>query len=191
MDSPISSTPSKSVRTDTSLDSDDESFQFFRPRCKIVSIEGNIGSGKTTLLTNMKKSLEGVDGVIFLKEPVDDWETIRDQDGKTMLQKFYADQDRYSFSFQMMAYISRLSLLRNTIRENPTATIITERSLYVSTSTANESVNANECDDLVLCRLTRWFLRRCFMNRVRSRTLTIRSISSGSMPSTKSVLYTK
>lgn len=51
-------------------------------------------------------------------------------EGRTMLQKFYADQDKYSFPFQMMAYISRLALLKDTIRQNPDAIIITERSLY-------------------------------------------------------------
>ena len=48
-----------------------------------------------------------------------------------MLQKFYEDQEKYSFPFQMMAYISRLSLIKETIDKTPNATfIITERSLY-------------------------------------------------------------
>ena len=125
-----SSSPDKSVRTDYS-DSDD-SFEVSALRPKIISIEGNIGSGKSTLLGNLKKALANTPGVVFLKEPVDDWESIRDKEGKTMLQKFYADQEKYSFSFQMMAYVSRLALLRETIKENPTAVIISERSLYVS-----------------------------------------------------------
>lgn len=125
-----SSSPDKSVRTDYS-DSDD-SFELYTLRHRIISIEGNIGSGKSTLLGNLKKTLANTPGVVFLKEPVDDWETIRDKDGNTMLQKFYADQEKYSFSFQMMAYVSRLALLRDTIRQNPNAVIISERSLYVS-----------------------------------------------------------
>lgn len=80
---------------------------------KIVSIEGNIGSGKSTLLGNLKKRYENNPYVRFLKEPVDEWEKIQDKQGNTMLQKFYGDQDKYSFPFQMMAYISRLSILRN------------------------------------------------------------------------------
>jgi deoxyguanosine kinase len=65
-----------------------------------------------------------------------------------MLQKFYANQQEYSFAFQMMAYISRLTILRETVRDimnkislnnNNKETdkiqkekyiIITERSLY-------------------------------------------------------------
>lgn len=84
---------------------------------KIVSIEGNIGSGKSTLLDNLTKHYIKNTHVIFLREPVDDWEKIKDSDGNTMLKKFYADQEKYSFAFQMMAYISRLKILRDTIQE--------------------------------------------------------------------------
>lgn len=95
---------------------------------QIISIEGNIGSGKSTLLAHLK---ENCPDVVFLKEPVDEWEKIQDENGVTMLEKFYADQTKYSFSFQMMAYISRLKILRDTIRNHPERpiTIITERSL--------------------------------------------------------------
>jgi len=95
----------------------------------IISIEGNIGSGKSTLLSILQKHIDIDMPVIFLLEPVDEWETIKDENGITMLQKFYSDQDKYSFPFQMMAYISRLAMLKRTIQENPNAIIITERSL--------------------------------------------------------------
>ena len=95
-----------------------------------ISIEGNIGSGKSTLLANLQGHLENDKTVVFLQEPVDEWETIRDINGKTMLQKFYENQKSYSFAFQMMAYISRLATLKKAIEDHPNATIfITERSL--------------------------------------------------------------
>jgi deoxyadenosine/deoxycytidine kinase len=99
---------------------------------KVISIEGNIGSGKSTLLSHLKQSLsaENVPQIIFLQEPVDEWENIKDEAGNTMIQKFYGDQTKYSFSFQMMAYISRLALLKQSIEENPNAIVITERSLF-------------------------------------------------------------
>jgi deoxyadenosine/deoxycytidine kinase len=65
-----------------------------------------------------------------LKEPVDSWSKIRDENNVTMLEKFYADQKKYSFSFQMMAYISRLVLLKEAMETNENAIIITERSLF-------------------------------------------------------------
>ena len=118
----------------------------FNEYITIVSIEGNIGSGKSTLLENLKTIFETNSNVVFLREPVDEWEKIKDKDGNTMLQKFYANQQEYSFAFQMMAYISRLTILRETVRDimkratkndslvkaNVTDKyiIITERSLY-------------------------------------------------------------
>jgi deoxyadenosine/deoxycytidine kinase len=97
---------------------------------RLISIEGNIGSGKSTLLSNLKEHYKNNSSVVFLKEPVDEWEQIKDKDGLTMLQKFYADQEKYSFPFQMMAYISRLAILRKVVKENKNAVLITERSLY-------------------------------------------------------------
>jgi deoxyadenosine/deoxycytidine kinase len=82
-----------------------------------VSIEGNIGSGKSTLLENLRKHYSSNTHVIFLREPVDDWEKIKDSEGNTMLKKFYIDQSKYSFAFQMMAYISRLKILRDTVKQ--------------------------------------------------------------------------
>jgi len=102
----------------------------------IVSIEGNIGSGKSTLLANLRQHYENNSNVVFLKEPVDEWEKIKDENGETILKKFYADQEKYSFPFQMMAYVSRLKVLRDTLKtikndsENRNIVIITERSLY-------------------------------------------------------------
>ena len=96
---------------------------------RIVSIEGNIGSGKTTLFERLKKSL-AEKNVIFVEEPVDLWETIRDSNSTTILQKFYSDPEKYSFSFQTMAFFSRLFLLRKALASSTSDTVIvTERSL--------------------------------------------------------------
>jgi deoxyadenosine/deoxycytidine kinase len=101
-----------------------------------ISIEGNIGSGKSTLLANLREHYKNNDNVIFLKEPVDEWAKIKDINGTTILEKFYADQEKYSFSFQMMAYVSRIKVLRDTLKdktigqEKKQYIIITERSLY-------------------------------------------------------------
>jgi len=98
----------------------------------IFSIEGNIGSGKSTLVKVLSKNLHHIANrpVIYVQEPVSEWDNIKDRDGKTILEKFYADQPKYAFSFQMMAYISRLTLLKRVIKENPDAILITERSVF-------------------------------------------------------------
>lgn len=95
----------------------------------IISIEGNIGSGKSTFIKYLKNVFDTKE-VVLVPEPVNEWENIRDKDGKSMLMYFYEDQMRNAFSFQMMAYISRLESLKKAIKENPDAKIIiTERCL--------------------------------------------------------------
>ena len=98
----------------------------------IVSIEGNIGSGKSTLLDNLRIHYQDNFNVVFLKEPVDEWDKIKDENDETILKKFYGDQEKYSFPFQMMAYVSRIKALRDTLKNlnNKRVIIITERSLY-------------------------------------------------------------
>jgi len=101
-------------------------------KIQVVSFDGSIGSGKTTMMERVRKHYENNPNVIFACEPVDKWSNIKDLTGTTILNLFYKDQEQYAFSFQMMAYISRLSGLREIARANPDKkiTIITERSLY-------------------------------------------------------------
>ena len=97
----------------------------------LVSIDGNIGSGKSTTWDMLKEAYKLRDDVHFVEEPVDSWHAIVDEKGVPILTNFYKDKRAYAFRFQMMAYISRLALLRRTIRENATKcrVIITERSV--------------------------------------------------------------
>lgn len=94
----------------------------------IYSIEGNIGSGKSTFIDVLQKENK-LKNAVYLEEPVKVWETIKDKDGVTILEKFYSNQEKYSFPFQIMAYISRLSELKKKIKENPNKIIFTERSI--------------------------------------------------------------
>ena len=94
---------------------------------KIFSVEGNIGSGKSTLIEYLKQSNK----YIYLPEPVSVWNEIKDLSGVTILENYYKDQKKYSFSFQMMAYISRLSTIKNAIKTaSPDSIIFTERCIY-------------------------------------------------------------
>ena len=96
----------------------------------MVSIDGNIGSGKSTLMGELKKHFSDNTNVVFLKEPVDEWETIKDENGITILEKFYENPTKYGFSFQIMAYISRLNIIKQEFKKNPDAIFISERSLF-------------------------------------------------------------
>jgi len=97
----------------------------------IISIEGNIGSGKTTILEKLESKFQNDESVVFLREPLDVWEQVKDsKTGENILEKFYGNPDKYAFPFQVMAYASRLSMIRNAINQNPNCSaIVCERSL--------------------------------------------------------------
>ena len=99
----------------------------------ILSIEGNIGSGKSTLLAELEHVFAQDPSICFLQEPVDVWDSIKDEAGVSILQKYYADQKRYAFSFQMMAYISRIALMREALKKNYRVILI-ERSVYTDSA---------------------------------------------------------
>lgn len=126
---------------------------------QIITIEGNIGSGKSTLLENLFKIYEKDPRVVFLNEPVTEWDKIKDKNGMTMLQKFYLDQKKYSFSFQMMAYITRLAEFKMAIKTNPEATIFfTERSLYTDKHVfAKMLYDMGNIEDVEYQIYTKWF----------------------------------
>jgi len=96
----------------------------------IVSVEGNIGSGKSTVLKAMRERYSDIGvPIVYVDEPVSQWEQIKSKEGKNMIELFYANPSKYAFSFQMMAYISRLTMIRAAVQANPNSIILTERCL--------------------------------------------------------------
>ena len=113
----------------------------------IISFDGNIGSGKSTTCEEYEQYLKkgmgvkrggdndgtsffpNIDEVCFLDEPVALWNQVCDKDGVNILTNMYKDIRAYAFKFQMMAYISRLSLLRKAVNDPKIKLIITERSV--------------------------------------------------------------
>lgn len=103
----------------------------------IISFDGNIGSGKSSVVKYFEKNFENYSKsknknlkICFLQEPVTEWESIKDiDDERNIIEKFYEDNYSYSFSFQIMAYITRLSQFKKAINENYDI-IFTERSMF-------------------------------------------------------------
>lgn len=93
----------------------------------ILSIDGNIGSGKSTLYADLQVYYANNPDICFVPEPVDEWSKIVDHQGTPILTNLYKDTPKYAFRFQMMAYISRLHLLRQKVKENKYKIIISER----------------------------------------------------------------
>ena len=125
----------------------------------IFSIEGNIAAGKTTLLKKLKETsnLKGYP-ILFIEEPVEVWETIKDSEGKNILQHFYDDNVKYAFPFQMMAYISKIQLLVKTIKDNEKSIIILDRSIFTDKNIFVEMLHdSGKLNDIEYNIYLKWF----------------------------------
>ena len=125
----------------------------------IVSIDGNIGSGKSRFIKFLEKKItnEFRKKVYILEEPVSIWESVKNSNGENMVECFYANQEKYAFSFQMMAYISRLSLLKKAIN-NGYEIIISERSVYTDKNVfAKMLFDSKKIDELDYKVYQMWF----------------------------------
>jgi deoxycitidine kinase/deoxyguanosine kinase len=94
----------------------------------IISFDGNIGSGKSTKVIDIEKYYleKGRKDILFIQEPVDAWNSVVDDKGVPILSNYYKDNKKFAFRLQMLAYISRLSLLREAVKKGYKY-IITER----------------------------------------------------------------
>lgn len=96
----------------------------------LISVEGNIGSGKSTLLRQLNDKFKDK-SIYFLQEPVKEWDNIKNEENTTILEEFYKNKKKWAFSFQMMAYITRLKTLRDLVKKHGNdIIIISERSLW-------------------------------------------------------------
>ena len=139
----------------------------------LISIDGNIGSGKSTLLEMLKYNLNSLClgefandyEFVFLQEPVNEWEHIKNKDGESIISLFYKDQKQYSFSFQMMAYISRLNEIKKYINSNKKVIIISERSVHTDKHVfAKMLYDENLMEDVNYTIYNKWF--DCFISEV-------------------------
>ena len=93
----------------------------------IISVEGNIGTGKSSLIKYLKHHYGTNKNIVFISEPVDEWLKLKDSDGSNILGKFYNDQERWSYTFQMNAFITRCKQILN--HDKSGTLIILERSI--------------------------------------------------------------
>lgn len=127
----------------------------------IVSLEGNIGSGKSTLISRLKSSLHTVGDIpiIYIDEPVRVWNTIMDKHGNNIIKRYYEDQKKFAFQFQMMAYITRITQLRQATEQyGGRCIIITERSIETDKEIFAKMLYENKTlDNISYTIYLKWF----------------------------------
>jgi deoxyadenosine/deoxycytidine kinase len=79
----------------------------------LVSIEGNIGAGKSTLLKTLRE--RNADW-IFIDEPVSTWSSIRNEADESILEVFYKDRKRWSYTFQNCALLTRYQNIETAVQ---------------------------------------------------------------------------
>ena len=91
----------------------------------VYSLEGNIGSGKTILLKLLQKHIPSIH---VSSEPVSQWQQVG---GHNLLQQYYNDPHRWSYTFQNYALLTRSNNLKLSVAENKTKEniIFSERSI--------------------------------------------------------------
>lgn len=90
----------------------------------IISLDGNIGAGKSTLLEEIGKKLQ----VHIVNEPVGQWTSLKNEEGKSLLELFYENKKRWAYTFQNCAILTRLKNIKDAV-ESGHKIIITERSI--------------------------------------------------------------
>lgn len=122
---------------------------------KLTDIWGNIGAGKSTLMAELKKSI----AVKFIDEPLKEWLEIRDDStGMSLLETYYDDPKRWSYSFQHCALVSRVEFMINCIKENPDVTdFVSERSPLADKIFADCLHENGTMNELEYKLYTRWF----------------------------------
>ena len=94
----------------------------------LLSLEGNIGSGKSTVLQKLKETYPDW---IYVDEPVNEWLTLKNSEGESLLEVFYKNKARWSYTFQNAAVLYRYKKLRAAIDslDGKSAVIVMERCL--------------------------------------------------------------
>lgn len=124
-------------------------------------IEGNIGVGKSTMLKKLKETIgnyyKGIP-IIYLQEPVEIWESITDNNNENIIEKFYKDNKKYSFSFQMMALISKLEYLNNILDKYRECIVISDRSVFTDKNIfAKMLYDTKDIEEINYKIYNRWF----------------------------------
>lgn len=126
----------------------------------IISLDGNIGSGKSTLLSELRKRIHDIH---LVDEPVGQWTSLKNGEGKNLLELFYQDKKRWSYTFQNCAILTRLKNIKEAVEKLDTTVknpqiIITERSVLTDKHVFAEMLHdCGDIDELEWQLYEEWF----------------------------------
>ena len=111
-----------------------------------IAVEGSIGAGKTTFLENLAKEFQRNQlNHATLTEPVGEWMSFGKM-GENMLGKMYANPSRCSFSFQLVALLTRIEQMNNITVRNLLIerTILAQKYVFLPLLKENNALTTTE-----------------------------------------------
>lgn len=150
------------------------SYNYKQKKKILISIEGNIGVGKSSMMDLIKERFLDAE---FIYEPVDEWMTIVDRNGKNLLQTFYDDKKRWSYTFQNIAYITRMNHIIDKIVNSKKQYIIIDRSLQADLNTFAKMLYDDGClNDIEMDAYSRWnnFFEKFYGDKVEHKIIYLR-----------------
>ena len=120
----------------------------------VLFFEGGISVGKSTLLSIMEKHFPNYE---IVYEPLDTWKSIKDNEGKNILDRFYNDMPKYAYAFQSTAFLSRVIRMKKALNTKKKIICI-ERSPYSDKNIfAKNCKNNGTMTDIEHKLYTEWF----------------------------------
>jgi deoxyadenosine/deoxycytidine kinase len=121
----------------------------------LISIDGGVGSGKSTLLDQLRREYTDWH---FIDEPLDTWTSLQNESGENLLEVFYKDKRRWSYTLQNCAVLSRYLNIRRAIEDwqrecarNPAVALknvfVTERCLETDFNVFAQMLRDDGCLD--------------------------------------------
>lgn len=122
--------------------------------CKkpILIVEGNIGAGKSTFLKIIGDALNAQ----IVYEPLHKWQDVS---GENLLNHFYTDTQRWAYSFQSYAFVTRVTAQEEHARINDKPLQVLERSVY-----SDRYCFAQNCFELGYMNKLEWELYQDWFN---------------------------
>lgn len=121
----------------------------------IISVEAAIGTGKSTLLRLLQQRFGK--RWMLVQEPVEAWQNVN---GHNLLEAYYNDQHRFSFSFQTHCVLSRVESLEEQMKhmDPETEVIVLERCWHSDRNTFGEMLRRqNKISDLEWALYDHWY----------------------------------
>lgn len=126
----------------------------------IISLDGNIGAGKSTLLAAIHDKMPHL---TVIQEPVGEWMNLKNEKSESLLQLFYKDKQRWSYTFQNCAILTRMLHTKQILADytpckGKLPIIITERSILTDRYVFAEMLHKQGLlDDLEWNLYMKWF----------------------------------